>query len=66
MNEQLLTPENVSKRLQVNLRTVHAWLRAGRLKGYRVGRLWRIEEKELQAFLERESKADPGALPDSE
>ncbi len=47
----LLTPEEVARRLSVNHRTIGNWLREGRLRGVKAGRLWRIPEWELNRFL---------------
>ena len=52
MNEKLLTPEQVAKRLQVTERTVYAWLRRGNLPALKLGRLWRIRPEDLEGFLE--------------
>jgi excisionase family DNA binding protein len=55
MTEQkLLTPDQVADRLQISRVTVMDFLRKGRLKGHRVGKLWRIKEEDLEAFLEGE------------
>ena len=53
-NQQLLSPEQVAERLQISRVTVMDYLRKGRLKGHRVGRLWRIKEEDLDTFLEGE------------
>lgn len=37
-----LTPAQVATALQVDIQTVRKWLREGRLRGVRVGRLWRV------------------------
>ena len=52
MNEKLLTPEQVAERLQVTERTVYGWLRRGKLTALKLGRLWRIRQDDLEAFLE--------------
>lgn len=49
--EQLLKPEEVAKRLAVSAKSVRQWLREGRLKGVRAGKLWRISRADLDAFL---------------
>jgi excisionase family DNA binding protein len=51
MTEQMLTPEEVAGRLRVTAPTVYTWLRAGRLKGIKMGRLWRIRPAAVDAFL---------------
>lgn len=47
--KKLLTPEQVAEHLVVAERTVYEWLRSGRLRGIKVGRLWRVREKDLEA-----------------
>jgi excisionase family DNA binding protein len=49
--EKLLTPEDAAKVLLVKPETVREWLRSGKLKGAKVGRLWRVRESDLEAFL---------------
>jgi excisionase family DNA binding protein len=53
MSENLLTPEQVAKRLAVNPDTVRHWLRAGTLQGVKIGpgKIWRISEEELNRFI---------------
>lgn len=51
MEDVLLTPEQVARRLQVKERTVYDWLRIGRLQGLKLGRLWRIRPEDLDIFL---------------
>jgi len=46
-----LTPEQVAEALQVSRRTVYEWLKLGRLRGVRAGKAWRIEPKDVKAFL---------------
>lgn len=54
-DETLLTPEQVALRLQVTSRTVYDWLRHGRIRGLKIGRLWRVRPIDLNTFL-----AEPG------
>ena len=48
-----LTVGQVADQLKVNKETVRRWLRCGALKGLRAGRLWRIENNKLEAFLNK-------------
>lgn len=58
--EQFYTPQEIAKMLKVNPRSVHRWLREGKLKGFKVGGdLWRIPESELKAFIEESQKDNP-------
>ncbi len=51
-NDKLLTPVDIAKRLQVNERTVTQWLRKGQLRGFKVGKEWRVSVNDLEALLE--------------
>ena len=55
--ERVYTPDEVAERLKIARKTVMNMLRSGRLKGIRVGKFWRIRERDLQAFIE--SGAEP-------
>lgn len=50
---ELLTPDEVASRLKVKKKTVYSWLSQGKLKGAKIGDLWRIDERDLQDFIER-------------
>ena len=58
MPEKLLRPEEVAEMLQVSRRTVVRWLKEGRLKGVRAGRLWRVRKEDLETFLGTTIKED--------
>ena len=58
-DKKLLTPTDVANRLQVNERTVTLWLRNGHLRGFKVGKEWRISPDDLQAFLEASANMPP-------
>ncbi len=54
MNEKkLLTPTDVANHLQVNERTVTQWLRRGHLRGFKIGKEWRVSPRDLEVFLEQ-------------
>lgn len=50
--ERLLSPDEAAERLAVSPKSIRKWLRRGKLKGVKAGRLWRIREQDLSAFLE--------------
>jgi excisionase family DNA binding protein len=61
----LLAPEEAAARISVSPRSIREWLRKGKIKGVKAGRLWRIREKELERFLGLESrKRDSGEQAD--
>ncbi len=49
---QLLTAAQVAERLQLHERTVTAWLRQGYLRGFKLGKEWRVSPEDLRSFLE--------------
>jgi excisionase family DNA binding protein len=74
--EDLLTVEQAAAKLQIAPKTLKDWLRAGRIKGVRLGKLWRIKERDLEEFVEQgadedrddaraleDARAEPGARP---
>ncbi len=50
--DKLLTLKQVALRLQVNERTLTQWLRQGFLRGFKLGKEWRIAPADLSAFME--------------
>lgn len=53
MGDILLTQEEAANRLGISKLTLGNWLRAGKIRGAKMGRLWRITEADLQAFIEQ-------------
>jgi excisionase family DNA binding protein len=52
MNEErIFTPDDVARRLQVARLTVVRWLRAGKLRGIKTGKIWRVQQQDLDAFI---------------
>lgn len=52
--ERLMTPEEVAERLAIKPKTVRNFLREGRIKAVKVGRLWRIRESDLLEYMKGE------------
>ena len=52
-DKKLLTPTDVANHLQVTERTVTLWLRRGHLRGFKVGKEWRVSTRDLDNFLEQ-------------
>ena len=49
--KQLLTPETAAEQLAVSVKTVKNLLRSGKLRGVKVGNLWRLREEALEEYL---------------
>ena len=59
MADKLLTSEQVAQILQVHPFTVLKYIKAGKLKGIKLGRVWRIRESDMERFLEERFMASP-------
>jgi excisionase family DNA binding protein len=66
--EALLDVKDAATLLSVSPWTIRAYIREGRLRPVRIGRLVRIEERELQSFIaaNRTGAVDQGSVEVSE
>lgn len=55
--EEHFTPQEVAKKLKIDMSTVYRWIREGRLKAVKIGHFWRVSESELQRLLKGETEA---------
>jgi excisionase family DNA binding protein len=61
--DDILTLEQAANRAQVAVKTMREWLRTGKLKGIKAGRLWRVRAGDLERFFEESAKR-PVLVPD--
>ena len=57
--ERLLTVIEAAKILRLNSETVARYIREGKISAVKLGRVWRVEEKDLEEFIrgrKREAK----------
>lgn len=54
-NKDFYKAEDLAKLLDVNIMTVYRYIKAKRLKAYKIGKEFRIDRKEFNAFLKRVS-----------
>lgn len=54
--EKYYSTEDVAEILGFKEKTVREWLRTGKLKGKKVGRLWRVKESDLEKFINSKEK----------
>tara|TARA_R100000789_G_C3019331_1_gene153174 strand:- start:1953 stop:2129 length:177 start_codon:yes stop_codon:yes gene_type:complete len=47
------TAEELAKELRVNIMTIYRYIKAGKLKAYKIGKEFRIDKREFSAFLHR-------------
>jgi excisionase family DNA binding protein len=51
VEERLFSVDDTAERLGVSKWTITDWIKAGRLKGIKIGKFWRVRESDLEAFL---------------
>lgn len=49
---RMLTPGEIAERLNLHPNTVRDYLKAGLLPAIKLGRVWRVEEKDLKEFIQ--------------
>ena len=49
------TAQELADKLQVNIMTIYRYIKAKRLKVYKIGKEFRIDKAEFEAFLKRVS-----------
>jgi len=47
-----ITPDDIADRFSVTSKTVRSWLRSGELVGIKIGKNWRINETDLNRYLD--------------
>lgn len=52
MQDRILTPEQVGEILQIHPFTVLNYIKQGKLRSAKLGRVYRIRESEIEKFLE--------------
>ncbi len=63
---ELLNVKQAQEILRISERTVFRLIKDGELKGFKVGREWRFEPSDIDAYIERQRKKAEGLLKDDE
>lgn len=58
MEENILTPDQVAKKLQVHPFTVLKFIKQGKLKASKLGRVYRIRASDVELFLDQQMAAN--------
>lgn len=53
--KEFYTAQELADKLQVNIMTIYRYIKAGKLKAYKIGKEFRIDHKEFNNFLEKVS-----------
>lgn len=52
LQKEFYKAEEVAELFQVNIMTIYRYIKAGKLKAYKIGKEYRIDKKTLEDFLE--------------
>lgn len=53
MNKEFYTAQELADKLQVNIMTIYRYIKAKKLKAYKIGKEFRIDHKEFTTFLDK-------------
>lgn len=53
--KEFYTAEELAETLQVNIMTIYRYIDAKKIKAYKIGKRYRIDKNEFQAFLQKVS-----------
>lgn len=53
--KEFYTAQELAEKLGVNIMTVYRYIKAGKIKAYKIGKEFRIEKNEFAGFLKRVS-----------
>lgn len=59
MQDRILTPEQVGEKLQLHPFTILNYIKDGRLRGAKIGRVYRIRESDIEKFLDSQMLTTP-------
>jgi excisionase family DNA binding protein len=48
---EFYTPAEIAEKLRVNIMTIYRYIKAGKIKAYKLGKEFRIDVKEYERFL---------------
>lgn len=49
--KEFYTAQELAEKLQVNIMTIYRYIKAGKLKAYKIGKEFRIDQVEFERFL---------------
>ena len=49
--KEFYTAQELADKLRVNIMTIYRYIKAGKIKAYKIGKEFRIEKKEFETFL---------------
>ncbi len=55
MKKDFYTARDLADKLEMNIMTIYRWIEGKKLKAYKLGKEFRIEKKDFEAFLKKAS-----------
>lgn len=52
-NKEFMTAQETADILKVNIMTIYRYIKAGKIRAYKIGKEFRIEKKEFNNFLNK-------------
>lgn len=52
-DKEFYTAQDLATKLGVNIMTIYRYIKAGKLKAYKIGKEYRIDQEEFTAFLKK-------------
>ena len=52
-NKEFYTAQELADKLRVNIMTIYRYIKAGKLKAYKIGKEFRIEQAEFNCFMDK-------------
>ena len=52
-NKEFYTAEELAEKIRVNIMTIYRYIKAGKLKAYKIGKEFRIDKSEFNKFLNK-------------
>jgi len=53
LNKNFMTARETADILKVNIMTIYRYIKAGKIKAYKIGKEFRVEKKEFEKFLDK-------------
>lgn len=53
--KEFYTAQELAEKLNINIMTIYRYIKAGKIKAHKIGKNFRIEKTEFEAFLEKTS-----------
>lgn len=51
-NKEFYTAQDLAEKLDVNIMTIYRYINGGRLEAYKIGKEFRIDQKEFKRFMQ--------------